>query len=334
MTLRAPFFYLVLATSAAHHACNEKADDTVRGGLSAPPDAFVTANGVRLHYLDWGGTGPELVLVHGLQDSPHIFDHLAAGLSDDFRVIAYARRGHGQSDAPADPYDNATLVEDLRELLDSLGIAQANLLGWSMGGNEITEFAGKYPDRTIKLVYLEAGYDWSDVAFWEAFEQIPIASEPDSASLQSLAAYRAWYQAHFPSTVTWTSGLEAHLRDITRIASDGTVQTIPNETVSEKLLASLAATGRDYARVRAPALALYSSTLLDTDVSDPQRAHAITTWEQQMIAPFRRASIERIRRELPGVVVSEIPNTTHMSIGLVSEETVTATIRRFLLESQ
>lgn len=334
MKHQAPFIYLVLVTSASLHACNGKTEDLERSGASSPQDAFVTANGIRLHYLDWGGTGPELVLVHGLQDSPHIFDHLAASLSDDFRVIAYARRGHGKSDAPADLYDNATLVEDLRGLLDSLGIGQANLLGWSMGGNEITEFAVKYPERTRKLVYLEAGYDWSAAAFWEAFGQMPIPSEPDTASLQSLDAYRAWYRAFFPSTVTWTPGLEAHLRDITRIASDGTVQVIPNEAVSEKLIASLAATGREYSRVRAPALALYSATLLDTDASDPQRAQAIATWEQQMIAPFRRASIDRIRQELPGVIVLEIPNTTHMSIGLVSEESVMATIRRFLLESQ
>ena len=328
-------FSLMLAGSAALLACRgetERTEDAT--DQLSPREAFVTVNGVRLQYLDWGGTGPALVLVHGLGDSPHIFDHLVTALRDDFRVIAYARRGHGQSDAPDDPYDNATLVEDLRELLDTLGIAQANLLGWSMGGNEITEFAGSYPDRTLKLVYLEAGYDWSDAAFWEAFEVFPIDTEPDSAALQSLDAYRAWYQALFPPEVTWTPGLEAHLRDITQIGPDGTVQVIPNETVSERLFASLAATGRDYTRVRAPALALYSSTLLETDVSDPQRAQAITAWEQQMMAPFRRASIERIRQELPGVIVAEIPNTTHMSIGLINAESLVATIRGFLLETQ
>src|SRR5262245_3884193 len=92
-------------------ACNRHSDSWKD---PAPhQSAFVRVNGVRLNYLDWGGDGPPLVLVHGFGDSPHVFDDLAAQLRGDFRVIAYARRGHGQSDAPSGPYDIATLVEDL-----------------------------------------------------------------------------------------------------------------------------------------------------------------------------------------------------------------------------
>lgn len=335
MTHRARAFCVVLATAAALLACRGETERTEKATYQASPrEAFVTVNGVRLHYLDWGGTGPAFVLVHGLGQSPHIFDHLAAALSDHFRVIAYARRGHGKSDAPDDPYDNATLVEDLRQLLDSLRIAQANLLGWSMGGNEITEFAGSHPERVLKLVYLESGYDWSDSTFWEAFEALPIDLEPDSASLQSLDAYRSWYQTMWAPGVPWTPGLEAHLRDITRIATDGTVQVFPIASVSEKLFASLASTRRDYTAVRAPALAIYSSTFFETDVSDPEQARAVRAWEVEMMAPFRRASIERIRQKLPGVIVHEIPNTTHSSVGFLNQESLVATIRDFLLEAQ
>jgi pimeloyl-ACP methyl ester carboxylesterase len=46
-------------------------------------------------------------------------------------MIAYARRGHGQSDTPSGPYDEAMLVEDLRQLFDKLGLKRAILLGWS-----------------------------------------------------------------------------------------------------------------------------------------------------------------------------------------------------------
>jgi pimeloyl-ACP methyl ester carboxylesterase len=73
---------------------------------------FVTVNGVRLNYLDWGGSGPALMLIHGGGDNPQIFDDLAPAFTDRFRVVAYARRGHGQSEAKG-PYDTATLTEDL-----------------------------------------------------------------------------------------------------------------------------------------------------------------------------------------------------------------------------
>lgn len=300
----------------------------------SPREAFATVNGIRLHYMDWGGTGPALILVHGMGDSPHIFDNLAPAFSRDFRVIAYARRGHGQSDAPDGPYEIAALLEDLRQLLDILGIAKAHLLGWSMGGNEITEFAGRYPERTLKLVYLESGYDWSDPALGKALESLPIAMEPESTSLQSMDIYREWYKRLWMPGVVWTPALETFLRDITRIGPDGTVQVIPNTASSERLMTSLFTTSRDYTRVRAPALALYSSVFFEGDMSDPQRTQAIAAWEQQWMAPFRQANIDRIRKELPDVIIKEIPGTGHMSIGLTNEASLVATIRGFLLATR
>ena len=98
---------------------------------------FVTVNGVRLHYLDWGGSGEPLVLIHGLGDTPHYFDDLARAFRDRWRVVAYARRGHGRSEARS-PYDADTLAEDLRQLLDRLGLDTVNLAGWSLGGRELT----------------------------------------------------------------------------------------------------------------------------------------------------------------------------------------------------
>jgi pimeloyl-ACP methyl ester carboxylesterase len=91
-------------------------------------NAFVTANGVRLQYLDWGGSGPALILIHGGLDNPHMFDDLAPAFTDRFRVIAYARRGCGRSETK-EPYDIGTLTEDLRGLMDGLGIGKAHLAG-------------------------------------------------------------------------------------------------------------------------------------------------------------------------------------------------------------
>ena len=89
---------------------------------STHKSGFVTANGIRLHYLDWGGSGPMLILIHGYGANPHLFDDLAPAFTDRFRVVAYARRGHPQSDAKG-PYDTATLTEDLRGLMDALGFS-------------------------------------------------------------------------------------------------------------------------------------------------------------------------------------------------------------------
>ena len=119
---------------------------------------FVTINGVRLQYLDWGGTGRALIFVHGGMDNPHAFDDLAPAFTDRFRAIAYARRGHGRSDGKG-PFDTETLTEDLRALLDILHIDRADLAGWSMGGNEITGMAIRYPERVNRIVYLDGAFD-------------------------------------------------------------------------------------------------------------------------------------------------------------------------------
>src|SRR5678815_442714 len=97
--------------------------------LSPHRVAFVQANGIRINYTDWGGDGPPLVMIHGIGDNPHIFDDLSRSLHKDFRIIAYARRGHGQSESPTGPYDLTALVEDLRQFLDGVGIQKASLVG-------------------------------------------------------------------------------------------------------------------------------------------------------------------------------------------------------------
>ena len=55
---------------------------------------FVSANGIRLHCLEWCGSGPALILINGYGDNPHIFDGFAPAFTDHYRVVAYARRGH------------------------------------------------------------------------------------------------------------------------------------------------------------------------------------------------------------------------------------------------
>ena len=59
---------------------------------------FITANGVRFHYLDWGGKGDAILLLHGLGNTAHIFDDLAPKFTNQFHVLGLTRRGHGQSE--------------------------------------------------------------------------------------------------------------------------------------------------------------------------------------------------------------------------------------------
>lgn len=123
-------------------------------------DGFVVSGGVRLHYLDWGGEGPTLLFLAGLGRSPHIYDDLAPAFRGRFRVLGLTRRGLPKSDRPEGGYDADTLVEDIRALLDRLGIDRAALVGHSFAGVEMTRFAARYPTRVGRLIYLDSAYDY------------------------------------------------------------------------------------------------------------------------------------------------------------------------------
>src|SRR5512139_1556148 len=110
---------------------------------------FVTVNGIRLHYLDWGGSGPALLFLAGRGCNAHLFDDFAPRFTGQFRVLALTRRGHGESDYPETGYDIDTLVEDIRQFLDSLGIERVILAGHSLAGIELPHFAALYPERVL-----------------------------------------------------------------------------------------------------------------------------------------------------------------------------------------
>jgi pimeloyl-ACP methyl ester carboxylesterase len=290
--------------------------------------------GLHLNYLDWGGVGPTVVLVHGLGGNPHIFDDLAPLLREHHHVLAYARRGHGDSDAPSrGPYDLRAMVSDLRGFLDRLRIDRADLVAWSTGGDEVTRFAAVAPERVDKLVYLDAGYDFSDARFLEAYGKIVSDTKATDDDYASFDAYRAWFQdVWLGAHQTWTPGLEAFLRDRVGVGDDGHVTPRTPKGVAKQLFTSLEDAPRDYTRVTAPALALYATSFFPTDSANADRAALARAFERRVAAPFREANMERVRRELRGATVRELPGTTHVSIGVTGVEALAITIEDFFAE--
>jgi pimeloyl-ACP methyl ester carboxylesterase len=295
---------------------------------AAYKSGFVTANGIRLHYLDWGGLGPVLILIHGGLDNAHIFDDLAPAFSDHFRVIAYDLRGHGRSDAKG-PFDTTTRTEDLCCLMDSLGIAKAHLAGWSLAGNDITAMAGTHPERVDSIVYLEGAYDWGGPALADAFNSLPIDFLAPASAMRSLDAYRAYQKTIWLPAVSDTSRFGAYVHDLVVIQSDGTVRPRMTDSVAQEVLRTTLTDRRDYTKVRSPALAIYAETFFDVRNGDPVQLAKNLDWEQKYIAPFRAASIERVRRELPGVEIVKVPGT-HKDFVFTSREQVVSAMQRFL----
>ena len=107
------------------------------------------ADGTAIHYEDWG-TGHPVVLVHGWPLSLRMWECQALFLAaNGCRVIAYDRRGFGESGKPYAGYDYDTLAGDLAALLDGLDLKDVTLVGFSMGGGEVARYLSSHGTQRI-----------------------------------------------------------------------------------------------------------------------------------------------------------------------------------------
>lgn len=117
-------------------------------------DEFVTANGVRLHYLDWGGDGPVALFLHPTGFHAHVWDPYVRRLAGRYRCLALDARGHGDSGKPGS-YLWPELAADLRGFMTALGLRDAVGVGHSGGATMIAVNAAAQPGLFSHAVLLD-----------------------------------------------------------------------------------------------------------------------------------------------------------------------------------
>jgi len=122
----------------------------------------VKVNDIEINY-DVEGEGEPLVLIHGLSGSTRHWFFQIPEFSKHFRVIAYDVRGHGQTDKPKQEYSIKLFADDLRGLMDKLGVDKAHIIGLSMGGYIAQQFALDYPDKVKSLVLADTASEIGEV---------------------------------------------------------------------------------------------------------------------------------------------------------------------------
>ena len=282
---------------------------------------------VRLHYLDFGGSGTPIVMIPGLGNTAHAFDDFAPSFTDRFHVIAITRRGFGESSHPAGGYDLPRLVEDLRVALDRLHLTRVILVGHSIAGEELTRFAARYPDRVLKLVYLDAAYDRvaADSMLNEIFPvspDVPPRPEPTAADTATADAYVSY--------VHRTRGVDIPEADIrARYKYDGW-----NEEITPAYQA-MGVEHPQYKKVRAPALAIYAISDTVSQLEPWQRDdRARIAGQQELLRGtefVERKLRSKFRDEVPHGFVLEIHGGHHW-IFVSHRDEVIAAVRRFLLQ--
>jgi non-heme chloroperoxidase len=315
-----------MTMAAADSSSNQLARTKEWTDKSPHKARFITANDVKLHYLDWGGRGDTLLFLHGLGDTAHIFDDLAPNFTNQFRVLGLTARGHGRSEKPPTGYDTGTLVEDLRQFLDAVKVERVILAGHSIAGDQLTRFAAVHPARVIKLVYLDAAHDRAGLP--EIHKQLPRELFPGKSDAQSLDGWRSWISR----MSVWSEAWEANLRDvfsseekpsneaeksnISRLAMQGTVNSHPA-----------------YAKVQSPALNIavvgFSSKMADFIATLPTPIQKKADDSLGTIKKFQEREIERFRAEIPNGRIVVFTNADHHCF-IQKQDEVVREMRSFL----
>lgn len=122
--------------------------------LTGWSSGFLSADGIKLHYLRRGQGQPALLL-HGVSDNGACWGRAAHALAEAYDVILLDQRAHGLSDAPASGYTLAAMTQDVVTVIESLELSNLLLIGHSMGSSVALKLAGICPDLVDKLVMID-----------------------------------------------------------------------------------------------------------------------------------------------------------------------------------
>jgi pimeloyl-ACP methyl ester carboxylesterase len=103
------------------------------------------------------GSGPPVVLIHGMVNSSRHWESVALRLADSYTVIAPDLIGHGDSATPRGDYSLGAHAASIRDLLAAIGIESATVVGHSLGGGVAMQFFYQFPQRTERLVLISSG---------------------------------------------------------------------------------------------------------------------------------------------------------------------------------
>lgn len=264
-----------------------------------------TAPNIELEVLDWGGRGPPLVFLAGLQMNAHVFDHLAPRFTDTHHVLGITRRGHGESGWPESGYDLNTRVHDLEAVLDRLDLPPVILAGHSMAGEEMTGFASAHPERVRGLIYIDAAHDHSLLERLEGLDLCPFGPEVMQAMERQF-----------------------HDRESFRRTQRRDGRPYVSERAVEEIVA--AASRPDYRSIRVPALGVYHV---------PRRIEDLflgaATPPSECISAFQYYiydGIGQFAEEMPAGKIVALQDTQH-NIHLASPDELEAVMKRWLENS-
>lgn len=228
--------------------------------LNAQTPKEISIYGQKIHYIE-AGSGPNLILLHGLGGSSQVWQFNIGPLAEKYHVFVPDQIGFGKSDKPLVNYRIRTYVDFLDQFCKQLMITRPTLIGNSMGGWIAAIYAATYPDRVDKLVLADAaGYappkDFDTRAFF--------GLNPTTREEMKLLSAKVFYNKAFLSDAAIDQAMAARLG-----AGDGyTIKSITESIIR----------GEDYldnivTKIKSPTLIVWGREDGLVPLSEGERFH-------------------------------------------------------------
>lgn len=176
---------------------------------------------VRLAVRTFGKRGKNLLLLHGLASSQHIWDLVIPALERSFRVTTYDQRGHGVSSKPASGYGFDAMTADLGRVMEVVGARRPILVGHSWGANVCIDYAARHPNRVAGLFSVDGGMG-SISEIWEWSQAREVLAPPQLRGMH-IDELMAMARSEVPKR-SWSPKIEEMVRTLFVIDSRGRIR--------------------------------------------------------------------------------------------------------------
>ncbi len=189
---------------------------------------ITTTDGVKLA-VEITGEGRPLVFVHEFAGDMRSWEPQVRAFSRKYRCITFNARGYPPSDVPAtvEHYSQMRAAEDIRDVIDGLGLGKAHVIGLSMGGFATLHFGMKFADRALSLVLAGAGYG-AEKAKAEEFRAgaLQSAAQFETLGAEKFSHIYGMAAARIPLLIKDPRGWEEHRKVLGEHSSLGAALTL------------------------------------------------------------------------------------------------------------
>lgn len=271
-------------------------------------------DGVEIQFAVWERMAETILCVHGISANCRCWDTMAKALAPRYRIIAMDLRGRGLSEKPPAGYSIAYHCQDIRVLLENLGVERAIIIGHSLGALIAIAFGAQYPEKVESLILVDGAGKLSAEQTKKVFAGIQPTLDRLGKVFPSSEAYLDLMKKN-PLLQPWSPALETYYLYEIEDVEGGVRSRVQPEHIKEEAenLGNLNV-AEFYPQIKCPVLILRATEgmLASDDILLPKKV------------------VEKMLQEIPNARCVDLQGSNHYSIVLQPNEARDRAIRSFL----